>query len=53
MFEQKFALSLVFFVHIRHFDVDFLFLLFYIYFFKYGFPNSLLVRSRSSFLLSQ
>ena len=55
VFEQKFAFSLVvFFVHMRHFDIDF-----YCFFcllsdsFLNGFPNAFLVRSRSSLLLSQ
>ena len=40
----------------RQFDIDFLFFflnVFDLIFFRNGFPNSLIVRSRSSFLFSQ
>ena len=51
LFELNFNFSLVFFfVDMRHFEFDFLF---FIRFFKNGFLNSLVVRSRSSFLFSQ
>ena len=37
-----------------HFNTDFLFfIVFDLIFFRNGFPNSLIVRSRSSFLFSQ
>ena len=39
----------VFLVHMRHFDIDFLFfLIFYLIFFKNGFLNSIIVHSRRS-----
>ena len=53
LFEQNLHFSLmVFFVHMRHFDIDFLFF-FWIWFFRNGFPKSLTVRSKSSVLFSQ
>ena len=53
--ESKLHISLVVFCSPwQHFDIDFLFfLIFYLVFFRNGFPNSLIVRSRSSCLLSQ
>ena len=43
-----------FFVHRRNFNIDFLFFFkFFIWFFRKGFPISLIVRSTSNFLFSQ
>ena len=57
MFEQKFAFSLVelFFVHMRQFHFDFYSFSIFLnrIFFLNGFPNTLIVRSWSSFLFSQ
>ena len=45
-----FFISSGFLVHMRHFDIDFLFFLIFLSdFFKNGFINSLIVHSRSSF----
>ena len=52
LFELNFNFSLmVFFVHMRHFDIDFVFffLFFLSDFFKNGFLNSFIVHSKSSF----
>ena len=52
-FNQIFIPRQWFFVHMRHFDIDFLFFFAFVPVFRNGFPNSLIVRSRSSFLFSQ
>ena len=50
LFELNFHFSLMVFFHMRHFDIDFLFLFSYFWsvFFLNGFLNSLIVHSRSS-----
>ena len=53
LLEPNFFFSLVvLFVRMRHFDIEF-FLIYLSVFFRNGFSNSLVVRSRSSFLFSQ
>ena len=42
-----------FFVHMRHFEIAFLFLIFDLIFLRNAFSNSLIVRSRFCFLFSQ
>ena len=52
LFEPNFLF--VVFVHMRNFDIDFLFLKkFFLIFFENWFPNSLIVRARSCFLFNQ
>ena len=51
LFQPNFHFPASGFFHMRHFDIDFL-TIFLIYFFRNGFPNSLIVRSRSGFLFS-
>ena len=48
LFETIFHLLMVFFVHMRHFYIDY----FDLIFLKNGCPNSLIGRSRYSFLFS-
>ena len=49
---SRFAFSLL--INMQHFDIDFLlFIFFRSELFINGFPNSLIVHSRSSYLLSQ